>query len=861
MIINKLFYKIYGKLIDKEIELSPGITVFLGDNEAGKSTIFNSLVTLIYGFKPSSRDKHPYSNWLRNEINFSSEITELGELFMVERSLKSVPKFYLTKDKTQSTQTYRNETLPFINHVSDALFEAVFHLTADDLNQFEKASFESVQEKLIFNYGSDYLNKASDVILQLEQDINALWRKDKRGNPKINQLQNEINALKLQRHDAEKDYEKIQNYLLKIESIEKERIRLLSEKNTLDQSQRQMRTVLPIKALIVKIEALKQNIYKEDAFSEFEGAFIDQMNQTQIKVNDMKSKIERDMHACTQLKHHLFVYSDHDIKLLNFKSEVEPLKNALNELVSIEQEAHSKLDERMKLLEKISGQYKILFDSEINDTIKTQLKKLQVLDLMTHVQKYTDGVDKNEEALKAEKIVRNHKKKETVFGGLLGGIALVLGMVYEQIWFLSFLGIGIIGFTLAHIKSLRSKRNTECVDLTALTEKIEALSGPIVFPEYVLRDRSLRFFGKLEQLIMLIYEEDTLYEKWVSLNERQKVIETTISTVLVDKKFEPSRGAALSLQYILAQMERLSEIEGIETKKNLEIEHLQNVIQSDRKACTALENNLIDLKAKIKNFGQGDYDFGLNRITHNLELTRTIKVYEDELSTIQFDRDAVLEASETVLSGIETRITEIHALEKQLLSEKMQYTSEIERYNDLTNLEAINSQLLVAEEQMNEWMENRNQLMVLLEIIKSSDERYRIENQPNIITRVSHFMNQMTQGKYKEVLISEDNGNFELQCVIDGEIIPFAKAFSKGTIQQLFFAYRLAILEALDPQNQLPFVLDEAFVNWDSNRYLETLKILEDVSKKRQIIMFTCHRNLAKQVVEHTPSKLIELAV
>ncbi len=860
MIINKLRYKVYGKLIDHDIDLSPRINIFLGDNEAGKSTIFNSISTLIYGFKPSSREKHPYVNWSKNEINFSSEITETGELLTIERSLKSVPRFNISKSNN-SMQIFRNEPLPFVNHVSDTLFEAVFHLTAEDLNQFEKASFETIQEKLIFNYGSDYLNKASDVILKLEQDINALWRKDKRGNPKINQLQLEINQLKLQRHEAEKSYEIVRANLLKIDAIEARFKQADLDRKALEQSLRQMRANLPIRELIEKIETLKRAIYKIDAYSTLDSKLIDLIDRNQIKLNEAIARAEESELACSNLKKTLFVYSEHDKKLLNFKMEIEPLKIALNDMMRFEQEEHSKLDELVKLREKIGGQYKLLFDTELEDVVKTTLKKLPVLDLMTLLQKYTDGIDNNEAIEKRELALQSRKKKGNLLIGIIGIAAFIIGLIYEPLRLASFVGIGAFGYSMAHLKLSDSNALSEKVDLMALTQKIEALCGVIVLPDYVYRDNSLRFFGKLEQLILLLHEEDAVHEKWANLIDCQKAIEGTISSVMVDKGFDTTRGAVLSLQYVLAQMDRLSEIEAIEAKKQVQIDMIEASIKSNRLERLGLESVIHDLRETVSNFGDGDYEFGLKMIAQNIELTRKIKVFSDELSGQNYEYDSVLVATESRILDIEAKIADIDTLEKHLLGEKHNLALEIQRFDEALSIDAINSQILVAEAELKECIELRNQMMVLLEIIKFSDERYRVENQPNIIQRVSYFMNQMTHGKYKEVLICEENGQFELQFLVDDEIIPVARAFSKGTIQQLFFAYRLAVLEALDPQNQLPFVLDEAFVNWDSKRFVDTLAILEEISKDRQIMIFTCHRNLAIQIGDNTTSRLIEVAV
>ena len=78
MIINKLSLKKYGKFENKEFNFAPGINIFYGKNETGKSTIATALKTFFYteltgkqGFKknyvPLSSDKGVY------DVDFSTD--------------------------------------------------------------------------------------------------------------------------------------------------------------------------------------------------------------------------------------------------------------------------------------------------------------------------------------------------------------------------------------------------------------------------------------------------------------------------------------------------------------------------------------------------------------------------------------------------------------------------------------------------------------------------------------------------------------------------------------------------------------------------------------------------------------------
>ena len=61
---------------------------------------------------------------------------------------------------------------------------------------------------------------------------------------------------------------------------------------------------------------------------------------------------------------------------------------------------------------------------------------------------------------------------------------------------------------------------------------------------------------------------------------------------------------------------------------------------------------------------------------------------------------------------------------------------------------------------------------------------------------------------------------------------------SEGTADQLYLALRLAVARELTPE--APLVLDDALVRFDDDRMAEAVKILREMAKEKQILLFTC---------------------
>ena len=81
----------YGCLEDlRTPDPLPSIVVVLGPNESGKSTFFSFLTNLLYGFRPATRDGHPYTPWSGGDPEGSARIRlDDGTAVDLERRLAS----------------------------------------------------------------------------------------------------------------------------------------------------------------------------------------------------------------------------------------------------------------------------------------------------------------------------------------------------------------------------------------------------------------------------------------------------------------------------------------------------------------------------------------------------------------------------------------------------------------------------------------------------------------------------------------------------------------------------------------------------------------------------------------------------
>lgn len=97
----------------------------------------------------------------------------------------------------------------------------------------------------------------------------------------------------------------------------------------------------------------------------------------------------------------------------------------------------------------------------------------------------------------------------------------------------------------------------------------------------------------------------------------------------------------------------------------------------------------------------------------------------------------------------------------------------------------------------------------------------------------------MTDGKYGALLINRD---FTAKTGAgDGSPARQTEYLSAGTLDLVYLAVRLAVCALALPKGEAcPLVLDDPLVNFDDQRRAQAMRLLGEIAKERQVILFTC---------------------
>lgn len=249
--------------------------------------------------------------------------------------------------------------------------------------------------------------------------------------------------------------------------------------------------------------------------------------------------------------------------------------------------------------------------------------------------------------------------------------------------------------------------------------------------------------------------------------------------------------------------------------------------------------------------------FAINNMKKEKALQKNVDTNQFDLVIEDLKKKENKELQQLETKGVkksitERKLTELKALVDGYEKTKTDYILQSHKLDiEKDTLESGVNKLNELEEEIQNLNEKQNQiaekeasLKLALEVLEESYEELKSKIVPGITLEIQKSVAQTTNGEYTNVKYNGVNG-----IVIEnkfGDIVSIEK-LSAGTIDQIYLGFRLAILNRL---SNLPIILDEAFAYYDEERLKNIIQTLKNISKEKQVIIFTCSERERKILEE-----------
>ncbi|KAB3534389.1 AAA family ATPase [Alkaliphilus pronyensis] len=875
----------FGRFINETpmVGLPNSFVLFYGKNESGKTTLFHLIKSLLYGFTPANRDQHPYNPWEVDKIDFSGRLRlDNGEEIEITRKLLSTPRGQLLQGN--NAIDLRNKPLPYVNHISTEIYEKIYSLRVEDLVQLQGKGWDEIQDKLLANYGSHLIRNTREVLKELQEEANSVYRESGRGGFLIKKLEGEIKSLKKERLEAIKRQQDIRENQQRLEVINN----LIEEKSLerikLKQLTAKVKKLIPLKGLLKDLEATSNSFINKDIYDDLPKNPLEKRDELNELVNQLNDFIEDKQRMINLKSNKVSDVTDYEKQILHSKDEInEYVKNAGR--IQYMRDSVEKLKTEINIInERIKYEGKKLLNEEVNNEILASIEGLSLSQTKIAYEDYRKVKADIDDATKSYEFLSNQSinfkiPSFYVISAIAGTIIAAVGYGLNAS-IITFLGvvIGVFGGggyvtskllknqlykqknDDAQIKALQKKLEEATIKLANAKEALFSLFRGIPLPEVVILN--------IDEMVLsgIIKIKDDIYQ----LNEKQKLLKEKEGSL--NKEVEGLQNFLNTLEITDTNENSLyslkEQLDGVQKKLLVndglieELEALKEEESSLNKKLQEVLKLLADIEEKLKILGNGDIEKGVEIFQLNNKLELKLRLIEEKLmewSNIEEQKkelnqlennegwifqDLQLEKTELVMEELEEKLQELRdeKKEKQLAIDNL--------LNSIT-IDDIESQLLMIQSDYEMACIKRDKLALLTEIIKKAEEEFREENQPDVLKNASHYFNIITNGRYSNIYVEETD---EGTCIMVKKAGVLAaqqvtESFSKGTLNQLYLSLRLSLMDHLDKGfEKLPVCFDELFINWDKERLENNFKLLKEISHNRQIFFFTCHNWLAEQI-------------
>lgn len=211
----------------------------------------------------------------------------------------------------------------------------------------------------------------------------------------------------------------------------------------------------------------------------------------------------------------------------------------------------------------------------------------------------------------------------------------------------------------------------------------------------------------------------------------------------------------------------------------------------------------------------------------------------------QFRDQAELQAE---ITASKTRIKQRREIEEQKLNEKINCELSMKHLEEGGEYSVLLQERSNLESELQTLVDEWASYKAAAALIEQTLNLAKKDRFPQTIADTTRFFQLLTKGNYQQVIIEEEKVLVQRN---DGTLFE-ATELSKGTTEQLYVALRFAFVKNTSDLVKLPLLIDDGFVNFDSERKNEMFDLMKQMSETTQVLYFTFDESIKQTYPKET---------
>lgn len=826
MKINQIQIDGFGKWQNQAFDLDDHLTIFWGNNEAGKSTLARFIVSMLFGF---ANGHQPYEQYLPKKSGIvyggALTVTVNGQQYTLHRKAGKNGGILTILDQTGQPMpvAWLSQQLGPIDQQE---FESLYSFDERQLNQIFTLTKTDLQAQLQ-KLGAVNSQQWLTLVTQFEQQADDLYKARGR-NPVINQKLKQYHALIAEIRQAETQYDRYQALLTEIKTKQTRGNQL---KHILASSKAQVTQAQDLVRLWPVYEKQRQTQHTEPQISTITMSDVTTVQTIRAQESELKRQQQQAQQQLTTLESEDTASTQQTF----YRQYAQQLAEIVDrgKILQRELDQQSQLTEQLTACHRRQDQLKARYGNQVlpaplSVELETTLRQLLSHSMPDSASRQARTATQTPRQLPWSLVVIVIiGLLLLVIGGhwLLRGIGLVMVIACgwsgwrqwqaptERRSDASTVNPELQAFGTAHgFNSFPPTQwlqvQTDAQRSQELTQQVETVSTRLAQLEtltvqYRQSVQALGAFIDVSQpiapLIRQVYEFVTTQQsagtRWQQTQQQRQLLASQVMDLRQQRDQLAAAKTKLYTRYQVhsdEQFDRHYERALESTVDQERAQVWQRQLTAEQLTAFRQAGSLERLQAQVTTLQQ-DVE------TNQQDFDRT----QQQLTKLQFELTQIAEnGTLTVLRQRQADMeTEIGDLVTEWLSQKL----------------AAN------------WIDQALQL--------ASNDRF-----PQIIAKAQKYFEILTNHHYTKINLVTS------QLIVtdrDGESFEVGE-LSLGTAEQLYLSLKLGFTTVMNVHSELPLIIDDGFVNFDEDRKRQVLELLHQLSTTQQIIYLTADPALQK---------------
>lgn len=886
----------FGKWRQKIFDFSSGNQLIYGENEAGKSTIYQFIQAILFGFPSKGRKKKDYTPkdgaayggrlWIEHPVH--------GE-FLVER--------YKQQNRGKAKVTLNGQIgsddllEKLIAPLTKELFQQVFTFQQEQLTELDHLREKELHDALIslgitgsshvFQKRQEYYQQAQQLFKKKGQKlpINQKLNDWKILQDKIRQKQNQ-EAVFGELINQENDYRKQQERLLKqLKDMNEQFTRLKQQEMNF--------------SLYEEWQQLKENtlddIPEEQLLLDL-SEFSKRYQQMSERLEELEETLEKHSGMDQQSARYYFYLEQEDTlkELLQQQLSTEQLNNERQRLQIETRETESEL----KILEQRwqwfrNNAPKEFLDEEEwkeliaeNRQLQDRSNQMQIRLQIAKEQQQTIEAEVNRLEETYPSLVQIQPENEPTNNDwkpyALGAAAVVVGLFVPMPWKLLFFAtaVGLIAYRFYQGKNGTNQNNRfpeikgmwqeKLGQLDVVLAQIEEISQSkkqnqeeqLSFQRKVAEFAFQHSLGKMNSLtIMQEYGQEVAdYLKLREVFDRKQKREEEIHQKLaqIDQKFDAVK------EWLPVQDKMISEKMSLLSNFIQEMEQMKFARSYQQNTLLKQEINQLKKKQKlwIQQYSEKMQQVSLSypsEVPAYLQKAKQTKqkikrlTELNELLTPLFPKKVTRVQLLSELKYLQETRAQLQAEEKSVSEQRQRIQLQVEELQRDGTLDELYQQASRQKAELQQLLTKWGGLEIAGTFLGDLSTEMSERQLPQLLKAAGHYLSILTKDKYQEILLKNDT-----LTLTDGYTDFPIYELSTGTKDQLIMAMRFAYLSLEANRALCPIIIDDGWLHYDHQRKFRLAELLAGFGEKYQIICFSSDQEMVSyyQELQQSVNKL-----